>query len=98
MPVPRAEESCRMPAPRTPPRVGFQSAQLPEAPELNLEPALNRMRAWALDDGDLGHEYWHHVAKLLKSASALKARVTELESLLASTDQDRPRRARGSLR
>jgi len=48
--------------------------------DLDLEPALKQMHEWGLSDGDLGFAYWYQVAKLLKSASALKARVADLEA------------------
>jgi hypothetical protein len=88
--------ALRPPSRHLPPPAGSKPTEKSEG--LDLEPALRRMHEWGLSDGDVGYEYWHQVAKLLKSATSLKARVAELEALLASTNHERPRRVRGSRR
>jgi len=50
---------------------------------LDLEVALTKMHELGLADGDVGYAYWHQVAELLKSASAMDTRLRELEQLEA---------------
>ncbi len=55
--------------------------------DLDLGIAFATMHRWALENGDLGYEYWYRVAALLKAAAAMKARVEELEAQVAALRQ-----------
>ena len=50
--------------------------------ETDLTLALEKLHQLALEDGDLGYAYWYSVAELLRSATAMQARVDELERQL----------------
>jgi hypothetical protein len=50
----------------------------------DLEVALRTFHQLALQDGDLGAEYWYQVGEMLRAGAALKARLMELERELAT--------------
>lgn len=52
--------------------------------EFDLAPALRQLHQLGLNDGDVGYEYWHRVAKSLRSVPTLRARVAELEREIAA--------------
>lgn len=43
-----------------------------QANGINLDIALRKLHELALADGDLGYEYWHQIAQLLKRAAAMQ--------------------------
>jgi len=49
---------------------------------MDLDIALRKLHELSAGDGDLGHEYWTSVARLLKDAEHLRARVEELRLLV----------------
>lgn len=49
---------------------------------LDLTIALNKLHELALDEGDLGYEYWYRVRRLLERAGELETQVTELQAEL----------------
>lgn len=72
---------------------------------LDLTLALRTLHQLALEEGDLGYEYWYRVRKLLESAASMADRIDELESRIrtleahgadidapqaSTTDQPRP--------
>ncbi len=49
---------------------------------LNLEIALRKIHELSLEDGDLGFEYWHEVAQLLRRAGNMQAEIDTLSGEL----------------
>lgn len=50
-----------------------------EGSSFDLDVALRAIHRLAVEDGDLGAEYWRQVAALLQSAAAMRARIQDLE-------------------
>ena len=55
-------------------------------PTLDLTLAIKTLHQLALEEGDLGYEYWYRVRKLLESACSMAARIDELESRIRSLE------------
>lgn len=53
---------------------------------LDLTLAIKTLHQLALEEGDLGYEYWYRVRKLLENASSMAARIDELESRIRSLE------------
>lgn len=58
---------------------------------INLDIALQKIHELALADGDLGYEYWHQIAQLLKRAAVMQDEIDFL-----SKELERCRARRGS--
>lgn len=52
--------------------------------ELDLSIALRTLHELALQEGDLGREYWQQVSKLLRSIPTLQERIRLLEKELVT--------------
>jgi len=50
--------------------------------QIDLEIALRKFHELGLEDGDLGHAYWHEVGQLLKQAAGMQSRIHELSKEL----------------
>lgn len=50
--------------------------------QLDLDIALRKLHELALADGDLGYEYWHRVAQLLRRAASMEAEIEALSQEL----------------
>ncbi|SAK74579.1 hypothetical protein AWB75_04162 [Caballeronia catudaia] len=50
--------------------------------ELDLSIALEKIHELAAAEGDLGHEYWYTVGKLLKRANSMQAEIDSLSKEL----------------
>ena len=59
--------------------------------KLDLTVALRRLHALALEDGDLGYEYWHRVAQLLRRAASMES---EIEALSQELEKCRAKRGK----
>ncbi len=57
--------------------------------QVDLEIALRKLHELGLADGDLGYEYWHRVAQLLKRAASMES---EIETLSQELEKCRARR------
>ncbi|WP_302911382.1 hypothetical protein [Ralstonia pseudosolanacearum] len=55
---------------------------MPSENQIDLEVALRKLHALALEDGDLGYEYWHRVAQLLKRAASMESEIEALSQEL----------------
>lgn len=53
--------------------------------------ALRKLHELALGDGDLGYEYWHRIAQLLKRAASMEA---EIETLSQELEKCRAKRGK----
>ncbi|MEX5831011.1 hypothetical protein AB3332_13470 [Ralstonia solanacearum] len=56
---------------------------------IDLNIALRKLHELALEDGDLGYEYWHRVAQLLRQAARMES---EIEALSQELEKCRARR------
>ena len=56
---------------------------------IDLDIALRKLHELALEDGDLGYEYWHRVAQLLRRAASMES---EIEALSQELERCRARR------
>ena len=61
------------------------------ANEIDLDMALRKLHELALTDGDLGYEYWHRVAQLLKRAASMES---EIEALSQELEECRAKRGK----
>ncbi|CAM2162025.1 conserved hypothetical protein [Burkholderia latens] len=59
--------------------------------KIDLEIALRKIHELALEDGDLGYEYWYQVGKLLRRAYDMQA---EIDALREELEQCRATRRR----
>lgn len=50
--------------------------------QIDLEVALRKLHELALEDGDLGYEYWHRVAQLLRRAADMTSEIEALSQEL----------------
>ena len=50
--------------------------------DIDLEIALRTFHRLGLEDGDLGHEYWHAVGQLLKRATDMQTQINALSKEL----------------
>lgn len=50
--------------------------------QVDLEIALRKLHELALADGDLGYEYWHRIALLLKRAAGMESEIEALSQEL----------------
>lgn len=57
--------------------------------KLDLKVALRRLHELGLEDGDLGYEYWHRVAQLLRRAASMES---EIEALSQELEKCRAKR------
>lgn len=59
--------------------------------EIDLDLALRKLHELALEDGDLGYEYWYGISQLLKRAAGMQAEIDalsrELEACRAKLSQ-----------
>lgn len=59
--------------------------------QIDLKVALGKLHELALEDGDLGYEYWHRVAQLLRRAASMESEIEalsqELEKCRAEQDK-----------
>lgn len=46
--------------------------------EIDLDIALRKLHELALEDGDLGYEYWYGISQLLKRAASMQAEIDVL--------------------
>lgn len=46
--------------------------------EIDLDIALRKLHKLALEDGDLGREYWYRISQLLKRAASMQAQIDAL--------------------
>lgn len=46
--------------------------------EIDLAIALRKLHELALEDGDLGREYWYGISQLLKRAASMQAEIDAL--------------------
>ena len=46
--------------------------------EINLDIALCKLHELALENGDLGYEYWYSISQLLKRAASMQAEIDAL--------------------
>lgn len=53
-----------------------------EYDNIDLEIALRKIHEWSLTDGDLGHEYWYRVRKLLERAAGMQLEIDALNKKL----------------
>ncbi|HDR9104563.1 TPA: hypothetical protein QDB04_001382 [Burkholderia vietnamiensis] len=51
---------------------------MPSSEQRDLAIALRTIHELAMADGDLGHEYWHGIGKLLRRASSMQAEIDSL--------------------
>lgn len=58
---------------------------------IDLDIALRKLHELALADGDLGYEYWHRVAQLLKRAASMES---EIETLSQELEKRRAKRGK----
>lgn len=58
---------------------------------IELDIALRKLHDLALEDGDLGYEYWHRIAQLLKRAASLES---EIEALSQELEKCRAKRGK----
>lgn len=56
---------------------------------IDLNIALRKLHELAVADGDLGYEYWHQIAQLLRRAASMEA---EIETLTQELEKCRARR------
>ncbi|MGA4196575.1 hypothetical protein ACI2VG_05760 [Ralstonia nicotianae] len=49
----------------------------PEMP-IDLDIAFRKLRELALEDGDLGYEYWNQISQLLKRAASMQSDIDSL--------------------
>lgn len=56
---------------------------------VDLDIALRKLHELALADGDLGYEYWHRIAKLLRRAASMES---EIEALSQELEKCRAKR------
>ncbi|WP_354541772.1 hypothetical protein [Ralstonia pseudosolanacearum] len=64
---------------------------MPSENQIDLEVALRKLHALALEDGDLGYEYWHRIAQLLKQAASMES---EIEALSQELEKCRAKRGK----
>ncbi|MGA4111063.1 hypothetical protein ACI2T3_08520 [Ralstonia nicotianae] len=50
---------------------------------IELDIALRKLCELAQEDGDLGYEYWHRIAELLKRAASMESEIETLSQELA---------------
>lgn len=43
--------------------------------QIDLDIALRKLNELALEDGDLGYEYWYRIAQLLRSAASMRSEI-----------------------
>jgi hypothetical protein len=55
---------------------------MPSDSEIDLDIALRKIHELALDDGDLGYAYWHHVGQLLRRAVEMQGEIDALNQEL----------------
>lgn len=55
---------------------------MPSENPIELEVAFRKLHELALEDGDLGYEYWHRVAQLLKRAASMESEIEALSQEL----------------
>lgn len=46
--------------------------------QIDLDIALRKLHALGLEDGDLGYEYWHQIAQLLRRAASMESEIEAL--------------------
>ncbi|MDW9252850.1 hypothetical protein EZV77_13340 [Burkholderia thailandensis] len=59
--------------------------------QIDLRIALQKIHELAMDDGDLGYEYWYKVGQLLRRAAQMQ---TEIVTLARELEQCRARLAK----
>ncbi|WP_413707267.1 hypothetical protein [Ralstonia sp. Ralssp110] len=59
--------------------------------QIDLDIALRKLHELALEDGDLGYEYWHQIAQLLRRAASMEA---EIEALSQELEKCRAKRGK----
>ena len=59
--------------------------------QIDLDIALRKLHELALADGDLGYEYWHRVAQLLRRAASMES---EIEALSQELEKCRAKRSK----
>ncbi|WP_247361998.1 hypothetical protein [Ralstonia pseudosolanacearum] len=59
--------------------------------QIDLDIALRKLHELALEDGDLGYEYWHRIARLLTRAASMES---EIEALSHELEKCRAKRGR----
>lgn len=59
--------------------------------QIDLEVAFRKLHELALEDGDLGYEYWHRIAELLKRAASMES---EIEALSQELEKCRAKRGK----
>lgn len=50
--------------------------------QIDLDIALRKLNELALEDGDLGYEYWYRIAQLLRRASSMQSEIDMLSRQL----------------
>lgn len=55
---------------------------MPSENQIDLKVALGKLHELALQDGDLGYEYWHRIAELLKRAASMESEIDALSQEL----------------
>ncbi len=51
---------------------------MPTANQIDLSIALQKLHELALEDGDLGYEYWYSISQLLKRAASMQDEINSL--------------------
>ncbi|MDO3607682.1 hypothetical protein [Ralstonia pseudosolanacearum] len=64
---------------------------MPSENQIDLKVALGKLYELALEDGDLGYEYWHRIAELLKRAASMES---EIEALSQEREKCRAKRGK----
>lgn len=57
--------------------------------QIDLEVAFRKLHGLALEDGDLGYEYWYRLAQLLRRATSMQS---EIEALSQELEKCRAKR------
>ncbi|MDP1654801.1 MAG: hypothetical protein Q8K91_09495 [Hylemonella sp.] len=55
---------------------------------IDLSVALRKIHEWSMADGDLGHEYWNQIRKLLERAAGMQAEIDALREKLEGFQRD----------
>ena len=67
------------------------STKMTSENQIDLDIALRKLHELALEDGDLGYEYWHRIAQLLRRAASMESEIEalsqELEKCRAKRDK-----------
>lgn len=58
---------------------------------IDLKVAIRKLHELALEDGDLGYEYWHRIAQLLRRAASMES---EIEALSKELEKCRAKRGK----